>query len=198
MNPNCEGDLHLYLTSDDKTCEVFNKRNDGSNFKNILAHPVFFKADMECALISYSYLNEFQNYVNSDDSILIFDFLHSYPPGKPPNKSSITKYGKMYKLNIKSGFYATPLEFESALQKAVEKCQIPRLAGKKIFSYDEITHRFSIENIKNNYLAVLVRGFSINLLGLSTLLENSSQNFVVLGKSKIGNYYFFPDNITGK
>lgn len=183
MNPNYNDkkDFHILLSSDDSSSESFTN-NNMNNFTNLLVHPVFTMKHMKCALLSYTFFNTVNNYEDRKDSIMIFDFLF-----ENPNK----KYGKLYKLRMRSGYYESPEKFESSLNEAVKQCKIKRLNGKQIFSYDHINQKFSISQLKNNYLSILVRGFSISILGLGIKKENDSEHFVILGMSKLRSYYYY-------
>ena len=92
---------------------------------------------------------------------------------------------------MKSGYYETAEKLVLSLNKAVKMCGIKRLKGKKMFTYDSVQQKFSIDQIKDNYLTVIIKGFSISLLGLDVKSENDSKHFVIVGKSKLKKYYYF-------
>ena len=217
INHNNKSDFHIYLSSSDKSCKTFSKKKpkenpkenpkedpeenfnpNSNNFTTLLVHPIYnMRKNMKVALLSYTYTNLYYNYEEGIDSIVIFDFLHYYPPYVPPNLTHLKKYGKSHKLDIKSGFYETPEEFLTAVEIAVEKCNIPRLKGKKLFTFDKHTRKFSVNYLENNYLAVLFRGYTVVIFGVNISTENAKKNYVVLGKSKLKRYYYYPNEKVG-
>ena len=125
MNTNYKSvnDFHVFLSSNDKSCSTF-ATNEQGNFSNLLVHPLEMKKKMKVGLMSYSFTNNFFNYIDPRDRIMIFDALHEFKPGVYPNLSKTTKYGKMHQLKIPSAFYSTPAEFADVLQKSVDSLNI--------------------------------------------------------------------------
>ena len=156
--------------------------NSASSFTNKLIVPQYLPENAYVGLSEISYNNSFYNITKTKSRIIIFDWLHKIPKNTEENPKDEDVYGKTYEVDIKEGYYDTPQKFCDMLNNAVKTCGALWMKALQVFSYDEISQKFSYD-VTDQWITIFLIGNLVHMIGIEREQATSTQT-VILGKSK--------------
>ena len=166
--------------------------NKGSFFTNKLVAPQQLPDNAYVALEEIGYINTFYNVKNDSSSLTIFDMFHEFPPHSEENDNDYPTYGAFQNCLLREGLYGSMQELCDMLNDVIRDSGVSQVKDKTIFTFDPRTMKFSY-NLEGLWLSLWLRGDLLNMMGVEYVPATYSQ-YVVLGKSKMGEFYEIPES----
>ena len=164
--------------------------NTGSAFTNHLVVPQNMPDHSYVGLVEFAYTNSFYNVIAKESSITLFDFVFEHTAGSKENPGTESRYGKMFLAQLEDGYYSSAAKLCSMINRVIKNCGSEQMKDKEIFSYNEITRKFSYD-VTGLWISMFLRGTLLHNLGIERSQATFHQ-YVVLGKSKTGPSYEYP------
>ena len=161
--------------------EIFSK-NCASSFTNRFPNELSFHPNSEIAVNEIRFSQSIGYHMTDKATLEIFDFLYER---KNKNSKLDSTFGKWYIVDLSLQDLSTAENLAESLNLAIySKIKRIREVKPKLFHYDQATKRIWTKIREDFWILIKLKGSLLYYLGLEKKAEETSIQYLALGKSK--------------